>query len=468
MAISSGAVVARAASVAVIAGLIGPEAYGTYAYALGVSLVGIWLARFGTSMLITRNVGLAEQPPGEIVTDGAVLRAMTASIAGIGIVGWAHFAGHAGETLLLIGIFTLALMLRSGASLFHDGMIGLERADLVARLEAVRLAGELIGLIALAILGAPLWALALVTMLSWFAQLLASARLFGPLTLLRSGLGTRLWRLLREGAPFALAGSLLTWMVMSPLLVAESDLTGTAELGHIALSVQLTIMLRNLPGGVILAALPLVVRAVERSDGKDERVAAAMIHGIAAICGAGIVLAPGPGAWAAERLLGPSYAGLADLLPLAAMLLLPGALLVTFEMQAIARRIVALHAGAVALGALATWLSTASDAFGTGVSPLFLSAVAGLWIACGFSALALALRGGGSLAVPGALALSALWVALAVTIAGAWPGLGSGAWPSVALHGSAWVVASGLAALLGVQLVLIDRRLARNRRAGDG
>jgi O-antigen/teichoic acid export membrane protein len=406
----------RAGLIVVLTRALGAGAYGDYAYALSLSLLLLGPAQFGTNPAVTRDLGTASDP-GAVVGVAALLRAVTAGTAAAGLAAWAAAGGAGGETALLVGIFAAGLAARSGAALFEAAHLGAGHGPLLARVRLRQILGEAAAVGGLAVLGAPLWALATAYALAWAWQLAALARRFGTLSL-PAGAGARARRLAAEGAPIALAILCGQWLLLSPMLLMRGAVEEAAAFGQLALSVQVVVVLRMLPTALASAALPRLARAVARGDGRDARFLVGFTHLVWMAGGAGVLLAPAALPPLVTLLFGDAFAGAAGFIERGAWLVLLGALLSPLEAQALVHGGMRAFAALLVAASAAVWAAAHWPGAVTAPAEAMTAAAAALAGATFLASLLLARRAPALAALPRVWLLGAGLLAAAHAVSG--------------------------------------------------
>ena len=291
---------------AIIAGHLGPEGLGVYAFAIAAVALARLLPAFGFDLIAPRDI--AQQPEREavLIPSIAVLRVVLGGIAYALLTGLVIAVGYgreiveatmlAGCTLLLLGAETfrasLATRLRLGWAAGADSLEG-----------AVTLAGA----IALALAGAdvlPFVALYVLAKLVNVSVVFAAAL---RLATYRWQIRPRGWRLLlREAAPLA-AATLVISVYYRLDLVVLARLAPADDLGQYGLAVKF------LDAGVLLTAVvmavlqPVLARSVLAAPGVLQRVYGQAVHLMALL---GVFVAVG-GSMTAWRVV-PALPGLGE------------------------------------------------------------------------------------------------------------------------------------------------------------
>lgn len=370
-------VLVRLFVVALIARSLGPQLYGQYAYVLGLVLVGLGMAMFGTNGIVIRNIGRADA--GENLNVSVALRLLTAGAASLGVFGAAALAVTDGTLLALAAALSAGLFMRAISELFQSMLIGQERGAFAAGLGTARLVIELVFVAGAAAFNAPIWAFGAIYALIWTGQAAAWGIAVGPAMRLPRWDRARLMALAREGAPLGLTSSASLFLVQSPVVLSSRSDGGTIELGLLALAVQIIAMSRLVPGAFTSAALPILARSTQRRDGKNDlfhRVQLLLtwaVFGTACLIGAPVAQAALP------LVFGTQFDGAITLIAPAMLIALGWTLLMAFETMAL----IASRAGAfcvISCAAAALIILLDSGLASTGVDPLLLAGC-GVWSA---------------------------------------------------------------------------------------
>ena len=319
-------IAARAAYALVIAGLLGPELYGLFNYALSWYLLFVPLAILGLDFVLLREIGRRRSASTDVVPASLALRTggsiLVAALC-LGLGWWLEVDPLARRLLLVLAF---ALVGRGLASWTNAVFKGHEASGFVLAQEvAFRLLEVLVGLALLAA-GYGVLVLALAHAGAWIAQ--GAMGLFLVRRFLHPGLRAD-WSpwpmvaLLRSGLPFLAAAFLLGWLLQGPL-VLHRHLEGTdIGLGQLALALQVFVIFGSVVAELGLAAVPVLTRSSERRDGKTVLfvqgiLRAGWLLGAALVTGA-LTVGPPLLAW----LFGANYDTAGDLLPWAMLLVGP-------------------------------------------------------------------------------------------------------------------------------------------------
>ena len=389
-------VIVRLGVVVMLARALGPELYGDYAYGLGLTMVALGAAMFGTNGLIIRDIARqdGEHLP-ENLESALALRTVTSGLAALAPLAVLALIGASSSIWMLTGIFALGLIFRSLAELFHGVLTGRERGTLAAQLSLIRLFSEMAGVGALVLISAPVWAFALLYTACWALQLILLRRAAGYVFPRSPGLIASAWPLAKAGAPLGLTASAGVWLIQSPLIAAQGAGLAPHQVGLIALAVQLIAVSRLVPGAFVMAALPLLARAQDRGDGKDQTFFRLQFIVTWALGGLAVLLS-GPVLQIMTPLIfGGRFSDLAELATPMAVALLFWMLLMGFETTALVQnRTMEFCAVLLGAGLLVAALLIQSPETGLGLPYLWAAATA--CAAATAAALLLSIRAGRS------------------------------------------------------------------------
>lgn len=249
---------------------IGPEGNGAYAFAANLLTYFAAVVDFGLGTLITREVARSPATLGHIFHTALALRARTLTIClpAMVIVALTYWAtgSISNDTLLTTGLLALSLPLaainQAYASVYsawermdRRGFVVIGTASLTVGLGLVFLAAGL-GVAGIAAAG----------LVSGFATFVTLARPVG-FNLLRRTVGAgdhSTWHLAREALPLMLNSLLATAFIQIDVLILQ-PLQGTTVVGHYNAAYKFLNALNIVPAAVVLAAFPLMARAVGNS-----------------------------------------------------------------------------------------------------------------------------------------------------------------------------------------------------------
>lgn len=317
--------VLRAAYAAIVARKLGPELFGLLNYGLGWYAALLAVANLQLESYMSRQLAAVPAQASAILSRALTLRIFsTLVVLAIAL----YVAGTSSEaqplpTLLLV--FSLAMAGRSAAMWSNSAFIAIEKARSMFRLEVgARLAEVVVGCVAL-FLGAGLLGVAIVHALSWVLQAVVAmviARIRLPALDFQPRLAPQL-ALLRDVAPIAVASIAAAWLMQGPFVMFRGHAAQAADLGIVALVLQVFVLMAGVPAALGRAALPALSRSVVRSDSKDAVFLEVVLRAGIAASAALAMLASTIGAWALPWILGEAYRPAGSLLFLGVLLALP-------------------------------------------------------------------------------------------------------------------------------------------------
>ncbi|WP_129633792.1 flippase [Candidatus Oscillochloris fontis] len=338
-----------------LARYLGPSAFGSYNYALALSMFVGSIATLGLDTIVVRE--LVRDPPAApmILASAAFLR----FVAGLVAVGLATLAAvllrPADTTILLLTLlFSLAAPLQafSTLDLWFQAQVD-ARPIVTARAIAFMLATLLkVGLL---LLHAPLLA---------FAGIFACEALLGAIAALaayqRSTGMLRLWRctiaqartLLAASWPLIFSGLLVTlYLRIDQIMLGQ--MVGDAEVGLYAAAVRIAEAFPLLPIAIVTSAYPSLV-ATRQSDPQRFAEHIRRLYALVAALGYAAALVVSVAApWLIHLLAGPSYAAAAPMLVLLTWASLFSGLGVARSAHMNAENLTHLHPITVLIGAVA-------------------------------------------------------------------------------------------------------------------
>jgi O-antigen/teichoic acid export membrane protein len=263
----------RLVYVLALARLLGAADYGLYVYALSWYVIFMPLTNLGQDLDLGRAVGGRRPDAAQVVAATFTLRVYAAVAVMVGVLaaGWVLNPDERGR--LLVTLMALAVLPRALALWTQMVCLAHERSALILRQEtAFRLLEATLG-IGVLLLGAEVWVVALVHLLSWTLQAASGVRMVRR-RLLRFAFRLALpdWRT-RIGAGLRVGFSRMLdgWLVSGPVVLYRQLADDLDGLGILALCLQLLNLLRVVPNALSAAALPLLSRALLRADGKEMR-----------------------------------------------------------------------------------------------------------------------------------------------------------------------------------------------------
>lgn len=261
----------RAVYAIVVARMLGPELYGLFYYGLGWYASFLAVANLYLEAYMSRMVSLHPGDRETILSQALTLRTFSVALA----FAAALLAIGAGETdadiSKLLFIFAMAMIGRSAAMWCASAFVASEKARYAFQSEVIFRILEIIFGILLLLADFGIHALALIHAVSWWAQAIYAY------LLVHEHLGTVRFRAIREELihllrivmPVAIGSISLTWLMQGPLVIFRHIGDSLFQLGQVALALQVFILISNIPTAVGRAALPVLTRAVKRSDQKD-------------------------------------------------------------------------------------------------------------------------------------------------------------------------------------------------------
>lgn len=317
--------VLRAAYAAIVARKLGPELFGLLNYGLGWYAALLAIANLQLESYMSRQLAAAPAQGSAILSRALTLRTFsTLAVFAIAL----YLAGTSREAQplpVLLLVFSLAMAGRSAAMWSNSAFIAIEKARPMFALEVgARVVEVVAGSVAL-FLGAGLVGIAVVHALSWILQAVAAlviARSRLPALRFQPNLGEQA-SLLKAVAPVAGASIAATWLMQGPFVMFRGHAAHPADLGIVALVLQVFVLMAGVPAALGRAALPALSRSVARTDSKDAVfLELALRAGIAATV-ALAMLASTLGTWAIPWILGEAYRPAGSLVYLGVLLALP-------------------------------------------------------------------------------------------------------------------------------------------------
>lgn len=244
----------------VLARAFGPALFGTLSFAHFWTLLLLPLAGWGTNRLLLQRIGKQPERTREHLQQTLGIRlfgiALASLLGFIGITLWPLDP----DTRLLLVIFTIAISVRSLAVWAQHSFLAEHQGQVVLRLELVYRTLEVIaGLIAVT-LGAELFWIAVIHLLSWTAQSVNSWRLISQ----RHGQLRPRWlaieskQLLATGISVMLVGVSIATIENSSLLVMRAQGHSNESLGQLALVLQILMVALMAPKSFAVMALAVL------------------------------------------------------------------------------------------------------------------------------------------------------------------------------------------------------------------
>jgi O-antigen/teichoic acid export membrane protein len=314
--------VSRAIYAILLAAMLGPELYGMFNYVLSWSLLLLPLGVLGLDLVLIREIGRARNDAAGIVGQTLSLRIVSGLLLSCAFVGLGLALESDARIRLLYAVLAIGLFGRNLALWVSSILKGHEVSEYVFRLETGFRIGEvIIGTLAL-YLGAGVLGVALVHAASWILQAGVGLWLVHRLlvTLAIAWHWNQALALLRNGAPFVVASFLGVWILQGGVVYLRWFDGFSAELGNYMLAMQGFLIIGGIAAELGQAALPVLSRSLDRSDGKEAFFIGAVLR--AAILGGGLLAIvaqlTGPGLihWLFDR----SYTLAGELLPWALLI----------------------------------------------------------------------------------------------------------------------------------------------------
>jgi len=287
---------------------LGPDQYGSLAYALALLAFFQVAAALGADSLLVRDMASRPEEAGEVLGVALRLRLVAGAVAwALAVVTVAALQGWHHPAVVLIA-------LAGGVMVFQPGdLVDLwfqsqsqARRTVAARIGAYLLSAG--GKVALILTNAPLWTFAL--MVSVEAALAAVGMFVAyrryPAPRPWNGSAARARALLHENWPFLVSGlSVITYLRIDQLMLEQ--MLGSGQLGVYAAMLPLSQAAQFVPMALMSALAPLVARAKHQDQRAYDDVLVQMfrlfgILGLMASIGIA-VLAP----WVVPLMFGPAY-----------------------------------------------------------------------------------------------------------------------------------------------------------------
>ncbi|REJ82771.1 MAG: hypothetical protein DWQ36_05890 [Acidobacteria bacterium] len=267
---SQGAAVGlRALYAFVMAKTLGPQLYGLYYYGLAGYTVILPLTVLGLPIILARELGSRGKEAEEVLIPTTLgISSVVAVVAGGSLAVVAIWGEPTWELRRLLLLFSAALVARSLANWALSVFVATERADRWMKQEASFRSGEALLGICMALMGAQLVWLVALHAVSWWAEA------FSCWWRIRRDHAEVTWKvqwdwaptLLRQGVPLGLIGWATFWFMRGPILFHRHLHPDGAGLGHLAISLQVLMLVALVPNSVAHAALPVLGRRGERSN----------------------------------------------------------------------------------------------------------------------------------------------------------------------------------------------------------
>lgn len=404
----------RAAYAATVARTLGPELFGLLNYGLGWYAALLAVANLQLESYMSRQLAAAPAQASAILSRTLVLRTFSTLFV-LAIALYVAATSREAQPLpTLLLVFSLAMAGRSAAMWSNSAFIATEKTRPMFLLEVgARVVEVVVGSVVL-FLGAGLLGIAVVHALSWVLQAVA-ALLIARSRLPALDFQPRLARpgaLLRDVAPIAIASVAAAWLMQGPFVMFRGHAAQAADLGIVALVLQVFVLMAGVPAALGRAALPALSRSVVRTDSKDGVFLEVVLRAGIAASTALAMLASTIGAWALPWILGEAYRPAGSLLFIGVLLALPfGVGSLTGQIQlAHGRAREAMICAVVGALAMTAMVLGFRDAYADATSYLLLLSTGSVaWSALGlaFAGRHVRIHWGRSLVVPALLACGA-------------------------------------------------------------
>ena len=329
----------RALYAVVLARWLGPELFGLMNYGLGWYAAFLAVANLQLESYMSRQVALYPARTSEVLSQAATLRIFSTGFVFVVAVTAAFTHGADSALVPVLLVYSFALAGRSAAMWCSSAFISREDAWQVFKMEVVFRVVEVLAGIAALLLGSGLFGVALIHALSWWGQSIYGlwlVRGHHPAICLRVRLVEQV-ALFRAVLPVAIASIGATWLMQGPFVLFRDKASVAAELGVLALVLQIFVLLAGVPVALGRAALPALSRTVARTDSKDALFLGLVLR--AAIPGTAVLIigAAAAGPWVIPLIFGDAYHSAGQHLALGMMLVLP------FGVATIANQILIAH-----------------------------------------------------------------------------------------------------------------------------
>jgi len=258
--------------VVALARVLGPDLYGLFAYGQSWYMAFLPLTAFGLAGILSREIGRDRKAGSTIVANTISIRILTSAIGAFacGAMGWFIESDVMMRQLLLI--FSLALAGRAGASWAEQVFVAYESSHLVLAQEALfRPLEVVVGLTVLIFDGGVIGIVLLHAIVWWLQAIRGIWLVHRRLVRLRLGKSWKeLSQMLRRGAPICTGAVLGSWLMQGPLVLYRYTDTTDTNLGQLAVAMQALAILAIIPWSIGSSALPILSRAADRGDGKDQ------------------------------------------------------------------------------------------------------------------------------------------------------------------------------------------------------
>lgn len=301
--------VIRFGYVVLLTRLLGPDLYGLLAYGISWYLAFLPLTALGLEVILSCRIGQGKGDTANTVSQAFTLKIIVSVVVAVtcGLCGWLLEGNPEMKRLLLV--FALALFGRAIASWVESVLTAHERMKSIFQLNAAFRPLEVAAGVIILFCGGGIFLLAAAQALSWWVQAMGGLVLISRMTD-----GVRISRetgalgaMLFKSLPIMAAGAVLNWMLQGPLIIYRSVSGDPEEIGRLALSMQILMVLSQIPLALNAAALPVLSRSAVRKDDKDIQYLRVMIRA-AIIGGTGLgIVGLGAGPWLVEHIFGGRF-----------------------------------------------------------------------------------------------------------------------------------------------------------------
>lgn len=324
-------VVCRAAYVIIVARALGAEYYGALSVALAWTLGFLPLTNFSLGAYLVAELSTTRKQSQTVLSQTLSLTAVGSALAAVaaGALGLLVEDDPLLEQLLLL--FAVALLARGIVRWTDFVFIAYERAGFTLRQESIFRVLELSCVALVVLAGGTVMMIAVVAVVIWSLQALTGLYLvrfrlahhplrwdisaFRTLTLI--AVPTLIAQLFSEG------------LLQYPVVLARHLIEDEHSVGNVALAMQALFLVSVVPWSLMQVALPALVRAQARGDGRDVVFVDSLFRGTALGTAALMIAAAAIGPALVPWLLGADYALAGELLWLSLLVVAPLALSVT-------------------------------------------------------------------------------------------------------------------------------------------
>lgn len=259
-------VLVNALYIPLIAALLGAIQYGLYAAALASAMVFLSLSLAGSNWRLAVDIAHAPDDSKHLAGRFFAVRLVTAIPAAICLIVWGWLTGGDDTPHLLVPVLAVMIILRSLAAIFAAVLIGRGHSDIAMNSELAGRIGEVIlataGIYLLAL--GPVW-VACAVAVNWGAQLLFLGCRARPIRF-PERLTPSLSQVLATSWPYAVLGTLLTFMSQAPLVLAPETLSPVHALGWIGLAVSVLTAGLSLVGSFMASLAQPIARSARHGS----------------------------------------------------------------------------------------------------------------------------------------------------------------------------------------------------------